>query len=221
MKSRIVVAACLVLAMILAGSSALADADETPAASEDNTPEPEAKTFTSEHEIQIQGERLRYTATAGTLLLHDEKGEAIAEIGYTAYVKKDSNPATRPIMFAWNGGPGSASLWLHMGTFGPKRISVPSEAGRPGNPPYPIINAPETILDVTDLVFVDPPYDLALPSVEAVLGQLVQWLADDATVVVHRRSGSGAIPGIPGLVLSDRRKYGDAEITRFTKEAMA
>ena len=72
-----------------------------------------------------------------------------------------------------------------------------------------------------DLAFVDPPYDLALPSVEAVLGQLVQWLADDATVVVHRRSGSGAIPGIPGLVLSDRRKYGDAEITRFKKEAKA
>ena len=72
-----------------------------------------------------------------------------------------------------------------------------------------------------DLAFVDPPYDLALPSVEAVLGQLVQWLADDATVVVHRRSGSGAISGIPGLVLSDRRKYGDAEITRFMKEAKA
>ena len=72
-----------------------------------------------------------------------------------------------------------------------------------------------------DLAFVDPPYDLALPSVEAVLGQLVQWLADDATVVVPRRSGRGALPGIPGLALSDRRKYGDAEITRFKKEAKA
>jgi len=72
-----------------------------------------------------------------------------------------------------------------------------------------------------DLAFVDPPYDLALPSVEAILGQLVRWLADDATVVVHRRSGSGAIAGIPGLVLSDRRKYGDADITRFMKEAKA
>ena len=68
-----------------------------------------------------------------------------------------------------------------------------------------------------DLAFVDPPYEVPLPSVEAVLGRLVRWLADEATVVVHRRSGSGEISGIPGLALSDRRRYGDAEITRFTK----
>ncbi len=68
-----------------------------------------------------------------------------------------------------------------------------------------------------DLAFVDPPYEVPLPSVEVVLGRLVRWLADDATVVVHRRSGSGEIPGIPGLALFDRRRYGDAAITRFTK----
>jgi 16S rRNA (guanine966-N2)-methyltransferase len=72
-----------------------------------------------------------------------------------------------------------------------------------------------------DLAFVDPPYDLPLPSVEAVIGNLVRWLADDATVVVHRRSGSGEISGVPGFSLSDRRRYGDAEITRLKKEATA
>ena len=155
MKSRIGLAACLVLAMILAGSSALADADETPAASEDSTSEPEAKTFTSEHEIQIQGERLRYTATAGTLLLHDEEGEAIAEFGYTAYVKKGANPATRPIMFAWNGGPGSASMWLHMGVLGPQ-LAVVEDLKVNGKGPFRRIDNQYSIIDKVDLVMVDP-----------------------------------------------------------------
>ena len=155
MKSRVILAACLVLAMILAGSSALADADETPAASEDSTPEPEAKTFISEHEIQIQGERLRYTATAGTLLLHDEEGEAIAEFGYTAYVKKDANPATRPIMFAWNGGPGSASMWLHMGVLGPQ-LAVVEDLKVNGKGPFRRIDNQYSIIDKVDLVMVDP-----------------------------------------------------------------
>ena len=155
MKSRIVLAACLVLAMILAGSSALADADETPAAPEDSKPEPEAKTFISEHEIQIQGERLRYTATAGTLLLHDEEGEAIAEFGYTAYVKKGANPATRPIMFAWNGGPGSASMWLHMGVLGPQ-LAVVEDLKVNGKGPFRRIDNQYSIIDKVDLVMVDP-----------------------------------------------------------------
>lgn len=72
-----------------------------------------------------------------------------------------------------------------------------------------------------DIAFVDPPYDLALPSVETVLGRLVRWLSDGATVVVHRRSGSGEVSGPPGLSVVDRRRYGDAEITRLTKEASA
>ncbi len=77
-----------------------------------------------------------------------------------------------------------------------------------------------------DLAFVDPPYEVPLPSVEAVLGRLVRRRADGATVIVHRRSESGEVPGIPGLVSSDRRQYGDATITwltrtRFSKEAKA
>lgn len=70
-----------------------------------------------------------------------------------------------------------------------------------------------------DLAFVDPPYDLPLPSVAAVLGRLARWLSDGATVVVHRRTGSGEITDLDGLTVVDRRRYGDAEITRLTKEA--
>jgi 16S rRNA (guanine966-N2)-methyltransferase len=72
-----------------------------------------------------------------------------------------------------------------------------------------------------DLAFVDPPYELPLPSVEMVLVRLARWLSDDALVVVHRRHGSGEIAGPPGLIVVDRRRYGDAEITRLMKEALA
>lgn len=74
---------------------------------------------------------------------------------------------------------------------------------------------------VFDLVFVDPPYDLPLPSVETVLEHLVRWLSDGAIAVVHRRSGSGDVAGPPELSVVDTRRYGDAEITRLKKEAKA
>lgn len=80
------------------------------------------------------------------------------------------------------------------------------------------VNGPEAPFGV---VFVDPPYDLALPSVETVLVELGRWLVDDATVIVHRRWGSGEVSGGAGLAVADRRRYGDAEITRLAKEAKA
>jgi len=150
MKTRMMIlATCLVI------SSALARADEIPAPQVDNTPEPEAITFTSEHEIQIGGQRLRYTATAGTLIMRNEEGEPIAEFGYTAYARKDTNPATRPIMFAWNGGPGSASMWLHMGVLGPQRTVV-EDLQVNGKGPFSRIDNQYSILDMVDLVMVDP-----------------------------------------------------------------
>jgi carboxypeptidase C (cathepsin A) len=67
-----------------------------------------------------------------------------------------TDAGTRPVTFVFNGGPGSASIWLHMGLFGPKRVVVPSEAQNPGGPPYPLVDNPESPLDLTDLVFIDP-----------------------------------------------------------------
>ena len=120
-------------------------------------PIPEATRFITEHRAMFNGKSLEYTATAGETYISDEKGEPKASIFTFAYVKKNvSANEVRPVTFVWNGGPGSASVWLHMGTFGPTRVSVPSDAGHAGLPPYPTVEATETILDVTDLVFVDP-----------------------------------------------------------------
>jgi carboxypeptidase C (cathepsin A) len=111
--------------------------------------------FITEHSGSFNGRRLSYEARAGETYLYDEDGEASAAIFSFDYVVTNDDK-DRPVTFIWNGGPGSASLWLHMGSFGPKRVAVPSDAQHAGLPPYPIVDASETILDVTDLVFVDP-----------------------------------------------------------------
>jgi len=118
---------------------------------------PEPTVFVTQHRGRFNGQAIEYTATAGETYVRDNDGEPKASIFTFAYIKKNvGENEVRPVTFVWNGGPGSASLWLHMGTFGPKRVSVPSEAGHAGAPPYAIVDATETILDVTDLVFVDP-----------------------------------------------------------------
>lgn len=120
-------------------------------------PVPPPTQFVSEHRARFNDQVIEYTATAGETYVRDNDGEPKASIFTFAYTKNNvGDDEVRPVTFVWNGGPGSASLWLHMGTLGPKRVSVPSEAGHAGAPPYPILGAPETILDVTDLVFVDP-----------------------------------------------------------------
>lgn len=118
---------------------------------------PKARQFVSEHKGRFNGVNINYTATAGETYLRDKNGNETASIFTFAYIKNNKNKGEiRPITFIWNGGPGSASTWLHMGAFGPKRVKVPSNAKFPGAPPYPILNAPESILDVSDLVFIDP-----------------------------------------------------------------
>ena len=130
-------------------------AAEVPVAATQPAPEPEARVFTSEHEIQAGGQRVQYTATAGTLIMRDGEGKAIAEFGYTAYVKKGADPAKRPLVFAWNGGPGSASMWLHMGVLGPQRTVV-EDLEVNGKGPFRRVDNEFSILDVADLVMVDP-----------------------------------------------------------------
>jgi carboxypeptidase C (cathepsin A) len=128
-------------------------ADASPAAEARATPE--AKVWTTRHEIRIGGGVLAYTATAGTMLIKNDKDEAIALFGFTAYVKDGGDPRTRPIMFAYNGGPGSASAWLHMGILGPKR-TVLDDLGANTHGPFRTVDNEFTIIDRTDLVMIDP-----------------------------------------------------------------
>src|SRR5262249_45102067 len=86
---------------------------------------PEEKMVQTKHTIKIGGQELRYTASAGTLLLKLEDGTPKASVFYIAYTRDDvSDIAGRPVTFTFNGGPGSASIWLHLGAFGPRRVEM-------------------------------------------------------------------------------------------------
>ena len=115
----------------------------------------------TEHEVTIGGKAIKYRATAGYLLMKDAKNEkAKANLFFVAYTKLGPvadpiDPAKRPITFSFNGGPGSASIWLHMGAIGPKRVAM-TEKGESLPPPYQLIDNDLSWLDATDLVFIDP-----------------------------------------------------------------
>jgi carboxypeptidase C (cathepsin A) len=124
---------------------------------EASKPVAEPKVFVTPHSGRFGNETVAYTATAGETYLLDDKGEPKASIFSFAYVKDGvKEPAARPVTFLWNGGPGSSSIWLHMGSMGPRRVEVPSDAKDAGPPPYKVENNTQALLDVTDLVFVDP-----------------------------------------------------------------
>jgi carboxypeptidase C (cathepsin A) len=117
---------------------------------------PEEKTIQSKHSIKIGGQEIKYTATAGTILLKLEDGTPKASVFYIAYTKDDvSDVAKRPVTFTFNGGPGSASIWLHLGAFGPRRVEM-GDAGALLPPPYKLVDNEYSLLDITDLVFIDP-----------------------------------------------------------------
>jgi carboxypeptidase C (cathepsin A) len=108
------------------------------------------------HTVELPGRTLRFIATAGSLTLTDQQGAPQAEIGFTAYVREDSDPATRPVTFAVNGGPGASSAYLNLLAIGPWRLPLDGATISPSAPPNLVPNA-ETWLDFTDLVFIDPP----------------------------------------------------------------
>lgn len=111
----------------------------------------------TEHSGTFNGQKIKYKATAGETLLRNKEGDVTARIFSTSYVKNGvSDKRTRPISFIYNGGPGSSSVWLHMGAFGPKKIVIPSDAKDDGAAPFNIMDNSDTILDVTDIVFIDP-----------------------------------------------------------------
>jgi carboxypeptidase C (cathepsin A) len=107
------------------------------------------------HSGTFGGQRVNYTAITGETFLRADDGTPRAAIFSTTYLKEPRDP-NRPVTFLFNGGPGSGSVWLHMGAFGPKRVAIPSDARDDSGPPYPITDNPDALLDVTDLVFIDP-----------------------------------------------------------------
>ncbi len=119
---------------------------------------PRAEVFTSMQSVNINGRTLYLTAQAGTFEVRDEQNKPIALMGHTFYTKGDkreSETRKRPVVFAYNGGPGSSSYWLHMGILGPKRIVVNDPDYTPASP-YQVVNNNFSILDVADLVMIDP-----------------------------------------------------------------
>ncbi|HUY83581.1 MAG TPA: peptidase S1, partial [Steroidobacteraceae bacterium] len=121
-----------------------------------SAPAPKARSVVTHQHAMIGGKRIAYTATAGTLLLYDAKHRVTATMFYIAYTRDGVDAARRPIMFAYNGGPGFASALVDVGGFGPRRIDWPA----PGDvaamqPPYRLVDNPYSLLDRTDLVFID------------------------------------------------------------------
>ena len=114
----------------------------------------EAAPIVTHHEIHLDGKLLRYTATAGRLPIRDVEGKIESEMFFVGYTLDGADPATRPVTFAYNGGPGSASIWLHMGALGPRKVVLEPEGWLPQSP-YRLEDNSNTPLDKTDLVLVD------------------------------------------------------------------
>jgi carboxypeptidase C (cathepsin A) len=117
--------------------------------------EKEVAPIVTHHEIRLGGRVLHYTATAGLMPIRNaENDEVEANIFFVAYTLDNAGPK-RPLMFSFNGGPGSASIWLHIGAIGPRRVKMLPDGGMPP-PPFELIDNEQTWLDQTDLVFIDP-----------------------------------------------------------------
>ena len=143
-------------------------ADEKDAPKKEAPPKPEDRLVQTQHRVTVGGRELAYTVTTGVIVLKEEaekKGEAEGEfegekpratIFFTAYTLDGvDDPARRPITYCFNGGPGSSSVWLHLGAFGPRRVRLTDDGDLPA-PPYRLVDNEHSLLDLTDLVFIDP-----------------------------------------------------------------
>ncbi|WP_233355978.1 S10 family peptidase [Henriciella aquimarina] len=108
------------------------------------------------HTLVANGERIAYDAIAGETLLTDLSGDPTARIFTFTYLRTDVDDPDRPVLFIFNGGPGSASLWIHMGAIGPKQVVLDAEVNPSNVPPFGLQDNTATVLDVADLVFIDP-----------------------------------------------------------------
>jgi carboxypeptidase C (cathepsin A) len=120
------------------------------------TPPAEEPPVVTHHEIRAGGKTLRYTATVGMMPIKNRDGETEARIFFMAYMLDDAgNRSRRPLTFSFNGGPGSASVWLHLGAIGPRRVKMNPDGTMPA-PPYELVDNEYTWLNQSDLVFIDP-----------------------------------------------------------------
>jgi carboxypeptidase C (cathepsin A) len=129
------------------------------AAADKEAPPPADELVETHHRVTIGGKEIAYTATAGRIVMRTEEGKAKASIFFVAYTRDSDGPdadlSSRPITFTFNGGPGSASVWLHLGLFGPRRV-VSGDVDGQLPPPYHLTDNEYSMLDTTDLVFIDP-----------------------------------------------------------------
>ena len=131
-------------------------ATQTRDARQQPSPPPEEPPVITKHEIRVGGTTLRYTATAGMMPIKNREGETEARIFFMSYVlDRPEGARNRPLTFSFNGGPGSASVWLHLGAIGPKRVKMNADGSMPA-PPYQLVDNEGTWLTKSDLVFIDP-----------------------------------------------------------------
>ena len=146
-------------AIALIGSRAVADAQGQPPAARPDDHAGETRRLpadvTTHHTLELPGRTLHFAATAGAMLLTDERQAPRAELAFVAFQLEDAEKSRRPVTFAFNGGPGFATAWLNVGAVGPWRIAIGGDATAPSASPEPMPNT-ETWLDFTDLVFIDP-----------------------------------------------------------------
>jgi carboxypeptidase C (cathepsin A) len=141
----------------------------TKESSKDKAKEPEEKLVQTEHSASIGGREIKYKASAGTILLRDEEDKPTASVFYIAYTREGLASSNRPVTFSFNGGPGSSSVWMHLGLLGPRRVRL-AEDGSALPPPYKLVDNEFSLLDATDLVFIDPVstgYSRAIPPKDA------------------------------------------------------
>ena len=149
----------IVAASLLAGAATMI----TPAAVAQDKPEAAVPALSIDPQIRTRdmtgtfgGQRVSFRTTVQENVLSSDDGKPEAVIVTTSYVKQPRD-TTRQVFFLFNGGPGSGSVWLQMGAFGPKRVGIPADARDDGAPPYPLLDNPDSLIDVADLVFIDPP----------------------------------------------------------------
>src|SRR5581483_8315545 len=114
----------------------------------------EEKISQTSHTVRLDGREIKYTATAGTLPIRLDNGQVVARMFFVAYSKDGEDVKTRPLSFLYNGGPGAATIWLHMGSFAPKHVRMAEDGFQPA-PPYQLVDNENSLIDVTDMVFVD------------------------------------------------------------------